>query len=183
MKSITHVIYVVLLLTISQPVVADGRTDALSDDFRFFCTVNAPNFDQLDQTAKSLNLKVKTDLRPALAPGRSARSKGWVVGDRTGGYELTAAEAVNGNKTISSCGIGAPDALGTEMLNDITEKMRLGKPDKEVVAPNGQMKTLEWGVLMGSEQMRLTLFHAYPKGPGLFLFIAREIETKSQHVQ
>lgn len=178
MKSIFHLICGVFFLSALQSAIADDRSLALSNDFLFFCTVKIPDFDQLDQTARSLSLKVKKDIQPTLPPGQSARSRGWFVGDRTGTYELTATEIVNGSKTVSSCGIGAPDALGAEMLSDITAKMHLNNPDRETVAPNGQMKTLEWKVPMGEEQMRLTLVHAYPKGPGLYLFISREVESK-----
>jgi len=183
MRHITLLLCTVVLIFASQPAIADDRSLALSNDFLFFCTLKIPDFDQIDQTAKSLNLAVKKDIHPTLPQGQSARSKGWFVGDKTGTYELTAAEAVNGERVVSSCGIGAPDALGTEMLNDITTKMHLNNPDRETIAPTGKLKTLEWKVSMGEEQMRITLIHAYPKGPGVYLFITREVDSGSKSVQ
>jgi len=183
MKTITRLISLFLFLYVSPPAIADDRSLALLNDFLFFCTVKVPDFDQLNQTAKSLSLTVKKEIYPTLPPGQSARSKGWFVGDRTGTYELTATESVNGNKIVSGCGIGAPDAQGSEMLNDITAKRHLSKPDKENILPNGQMKTIEWKVPMGEEQMRLMLVHAFPKGPGLYLLITREVESKVLRAQ
>jgi hypothetical protein len=122
---------------------ASGRSAALANDFKFFCMRGKPCYEGLDAYANALKLQTKKDLSRDLGNGNRVRSKSWIVGDDIGAYELVAADAVNGNVLVESCGIGSADGAGEEMRAELTAHSDLGTA-QESTSPDGRVKTVVW---------------------------------------
>ncbi|SOE45640.1 hypothetical protein SAMN05414139_00011 [Burkholderia sp. D7] len=143
---------------------ASARSTALANDFEFFCMRGKPTYESLEEAAVALKLQPKKELARDMGNGNRIRSKSWTVGDNTGAYELVTSDAVNGDVSVESCGIGSADGLGGEVFADLQAHYNLGSAQASLSA-NGQVKTVVWTMESGE---KVILTHA-TSGPGLYL--------------
>ncbi|HYS47542.1 MAG TPA: hypothetical protein VEM36_02080 [Xanthobacteraceae bacterium] len=155
---------------------ADERSAALVNSFRFFCTLELPDFSRLDANATKLKLPVRNDVGTPRQNGQFAHSKSWLVPLKSGPYELVASEARGPKGEVAACAIGAPDARGEDVKQDLIKAMGLGPPSREAITENGRWRETTWRERWGSDDVTLLLTDATPaNAPGIYLTVLHEL--------
>jgi hypothetical protein len=154
---------------------ADGRSASLVNSFQVFCALQMPNFFELDAKANAMKLVVRKELGTHQAQGQFAHSKSWLVTLETGTHELVATEARGPKENIVGCGIGAADVRGSDMREELTRTMHLGKPVREAASADGKQRLTTWKINVGPDQVTLLLADRAPTDePGIYLTLLHE---------
>ena len=153
---------------------ADDRSRELVKSFQNFCLPGPPDFATLDAKAAALNLALRKDIVAPQRPGLSARTKSWTVVLGSGSHELVAAEAHGGPKgDTASCGIGADDARGDDVKQEIV--MLRGAPLREGATADGAQRLTTWAY---AEDVTIVLADGTPmRIPGIFLLLLQQKNT------
>ena len=106
---------------------ADERSAELVDSFMAFCTPGPPDFAAVEAKAAAMNLPVRKDV----SLGAAGHTKSWQVTLKTGVHELIAGKVKGPAGDVAGCSIGAEDADGEQMKQDLIKAMKLGAPDRD----------------------------------------------------
>jgi hypothetical protein len=152
---------------------ASERSAELVSSFASFCTPGPPDFAALDAKAAAMNLPVRQDV----SRGATAHTKSWLVTLSHGTHELVAGQAQGPNGNSASCSIGAEDANGDDVKQELIASLKLGAPVREVVSPDGTQRVTAWKY---ADDVTLMVVDGTPmKIPGMLLTLMRQ--TKTSH--
>jgi hypothetical protein len=147
---------------------ANERSAELVDSFMAFCTPGPPDFAALDAKASGMNLPVRKDV----SLGAVGHTKSWQVTLKTGVHELIASNIKGRASDVASCSIGAEDADGEQMKQDLIKAMKLGAPDREANTPDGAQRLTLWKY---GDEVTLMLADGTPMNiPGTILALMRQ---------
>jgi len=147
---------------------ADERSAELVDSFMAFCTPGPPDFAALESKAAAMHLPVRKDV----SLGAAGQTKSWQVTLKTGVHELVASNIKGRAGYVASCSIGAEDADGEQIKQDLIKAMKLGAPDREANTPDGAQRLTLWKY---GDEVTLMLADGTPmKIPGTILALMRQ---------
>jgi len=147
---------------------ANERSAELVDSFMAFCTPGPPDFAALEAKAAAMNLPVRKDV----SLGAAGHTKSWQVTLKTGAHELIAGKVKGPAGDVTGCSIGAEDADGEQLKQDIVKAMKLGAPDRVASTPDGAQRVTSWKY---GEDANLILADGTPmKIPGMMLTLMRQ---------
>ena len=121
-----------------------------------------------------MNLPVRRD---ATAP--AAHTKSWLVTLKHGTHELIVGQArgPNSDFDFAGCSIGAEDANGDDVKEELIASLKLGAPTREGASPDGTQRLIAWKY---ADDVTLLLADGTPmKIPGILLKLTRQ--TKTSH--
>jgi hypothetical protein len=147
---------------------ANERSAELVNSFMAFCTPGPPDFAALDAKATAMNLPVRKDV----AMGADAHTKSWQVTLKTGVHELIVGKVKGPAGDVAGCSIGAENADGEEMKQDLIKAMKLDAPDRVANTPDGAQRVTSWKY---ADDVTLILADGTPmKIPGMMLTLMRQ---------
>ena len=154
---------------------ADQRSASLVDSFREFCTLEPPNFARLDAKAAAMGLPILQDMGNPRQAGQFVHSKSWTMTLGTRSHEVVASEARGPRGEVAACGIGAADARGNDVKDDLIKRLNLGPPFHETVSQDGQRRMTTWRIKVVSVDLTLLLADGTPtNSPGVYLTLLQE---------
>jgi hypothetical protein len=147
---------------------ADERSAELVDSFMTFCTPGPPDFAAVEAKAASMNLPVRKDV----SLGAAGHTESWQVTLKTGVHELIAGKVKGPTADVAGCSIGAEDADGEQMKQDLIKALKLGAPDRVASTPDGAQRVTSWKY---GDDVTLILADGSPmKIPGMMLTLMRQ---------
>ncbi len=154
---------------------ANQRSAELVASFQSFCMPGPPDFAAIDAKATALKLSVRKDVGTPRQPGQFAHSKSWLVSLSSGAHELVAGEARGPNSEVASCGVGAEDADGEEIRQELTTTLKLGAPLRQTASADGTQRVTVWKY---ADDATVVLADGTPmKIPGMYLTMLRQSST------
>jgi hypothetical protein len=142
---------------------ASERAWTLVNSFQVMCTIEPLDFARSEERATAMRLPVRQELKTPPNPnGYFARSKSWLLPLKTGPHEFAVSEAHGPKGDVKSCGIGAGDVTIEDFRSELTKAMKLGRPTKETLSPDGAQRLTLW--LWGPDRNKLILADGSPKG-------------------
>jgi len=154
---------------------ANERSADLVKSFQALCASAPLDFTALDAKATAMKLVVRKDVVASQQPGKSARTKSWLVPLGSRSHELIATEAHGPDTEAQSCGIGAEDVDGEEMRRDLVEAMKLGAPLRQTATADGAQRLTTWKY---ADDTTLLLADGTPmKIPGIYLTLQQQRTT------
>ena len=147
---------------------ADERSAELVKSFQSFCIPGPPEFAALDAKATRMKLPLIDDQNGMPL----AHTKSWLVTLNSGTHALIAGEAHGPKLDVAGCSIGAKDADGEQMKQELIGAMKLGSPLVENTTSNGASRVMTWKY---AEDVSLMLADETPhKAPGILLTLIRQ---------
>ena len=154
---------------------ANERSAEVVSSFQMFCTPGPPDFAALDTKATAMKLSVRKDVVAPPQPGKSARSKSWLVSLASGRHELVASEAHGPKGEFATCGIGAEDVDGEDLRHELINAMKLGSPSRQSFSADGAQRLTVWKF---PDDLSLLLADGTPiKIPGIYLTLVHQTNT------
>jgi hypothetical protein len=155
---------------------AGQRSEDLVHSFEAFCMPGPPEFAAIDAKATDLKLPVRKDVLLPRHDGQFARSKSWLVSLDSGAHELVASEAQGPNSKVAACGIGAENADGEDMKQELTKTMKLGAPARQTASADGTQRLTSWKY---ADDVTLLLADGTPmKIPGMYLTLIQQTTNR-----
>jgi hypothetical protein len=155
-------------LILAGPAHANERSAELVDSFMAFCTPGPPDFTAIEARAAAMNLPVRKDV----SLGAAGHTKSWQVTLKSGAYELIAGKVKGPAGEVTGCSIGAEDADGEQMKQDLIKAMKLNAPDRVANTPDGAQRVTSWKY---ADDVTLILADGTPmKIPGMMLTLMRQ---------
>jgi hypothetical protein len=152
---------------------ASERSAELVSSFASFCTPGPPDFATLDAKATAMNLPVRNDT----TVGSATHTKSWLVMLKSGKHELMAGETHGADGDASGCSIGAEDANGDDVRQELITSLKLAAPVREVASSDGAQRITVWKY---ADDVTLMVVDGTPmKIPGILLMLRRQ--TKTSH--
>jgi hypothetical protein len=150
---------------------ASERSADLVNSFQSFCTPGPPDFAALDAKATAMNLPVRNDATPA----PDTHTKSWLVTLKSGKHELMAAQTRGACGDAVGCSVGAEDADGDDVKQELTTSLKLGAPAREVPSSDGTQRITMWKY---ADDVTLIFVDGTPmKIPGILLMLRRQTKT------
>jgi hypothetical protein len=151
---------------------ASERSTELVNSFAGFCTPGPPDFAALDAKATAMNLPVRND---TTAP--ATHTKSWLVTLKSGKHELMAGQTHGADGDAVGCSVGAEDANGDDVRQELITSLKLGAPAREVPSSDGTQRITMWKY---ADDATLMVVDGTPmKIPGILLMLRRQ--TKTSH--
>jgi hypothetical protein len=131
------------------------------------CTIKPLNFAAIEAKASAMKLPERRTIKTPPAPsGYYNWTRSWLLPLKSGSHELVASETRGPAGLVEGCGIGAPDVDGEDFKATLAETMKLGKPARQEMSPDGSKRLMMWR-WAGDV---LTLIDASPGSkPGIYL--------------
>jgi hypothetical protein len=146
---------------------ANERSAELVNSFASFCTPGPPDFAALDAKAMAMNLPVRKDMNM----GPTGHTKSWLVTLKSGTHELIAGQAHGPNGDVAGCSVGAEDAYGDDVKQELISSLKLGEPARNTVTADGTQRATSWKY---ADDATLMLADGTPmKIPGILLSLLR----------
>jgi hypothetical protein len=147
---------------------ANERSAELVESFVAFCTPGPPDFAALEAKATAMNLPVRKDV----TLGTAGHTKSWQVTFKSGVHELIAGKVKGPAGDVAGCSIGAENADGEDVKQDLIKAMNLGAPDRTANTPDGAQRVTSWKY---GDDVTLILADGTPmKIPGMMLTLMRQ---------
>jgi hypothetical protein len=147
---------------------ANERSAELVESFVAFCTPGPPDFAALEAKATAMNLPVRKDV----TLGTAGHTKSWQVTLKSGVHELIAGKVKGPAGDVAGCSIGAENADGEDVKQDLIKAMNLGAPDRTANTPDGAQRVTSWKY---GDDVTLILADGTPmKIPGMMLTLMRQ---------
>jgi hypothetical protein len=157
----------------SSAAAASERSAELVDSFASFCTPGPPDFATLDAKATAMNLPVRNDT----TVGSATHSKSWLVTLKGGTHDLMAGQTHGADGDATGCSLGAEDANGDDVKQELTASLKLGAPAHEGASSDGTQRITVWKY---ADDVTLMVVDGTPmKIPGVLLMLRRQ--TKTSH--
>ena len=151
---------------------AGERAADLVDSFQSFCVPGPPNFAAVEAKAAAMNLSVRKDVGTPRQPGPFSHSKSWLVSLPSGALELVASEARGPRGEAAACGVGAEDADGEAVKQQLVRTMKLEAPLRQTASADGTQRVTVWTYGAG---VTLVLADGTPmKIPGIYLTLLQQ---------
>ena len=152
---------------------ANERSAELVNSFQSFCTPGPPDFAALDAKATAMNLPVRNDT----TVGPATRTKSWLVTLKNGKHELMAGQTRGADGDAVGCSVGADDADGDDVKQELITSLKLGAPARDVPSSDGTQRITVWKY---ADDVTLMVVDGTPmKIPGILLMLRRQ--TKTSH--
>jgi hypothetical protein len=152
---------------------ASERSTELVNSFMSFCTPGPPDFATLDAKATAMNLPVRNDTMV----GSATHNKSWRVTLKGGAHDLMAGQTHGADGDASGCSLGAEDANGDDVKQELATSLKLGAPANQVASSDGTQRITVWKY---ADDVTLMVVDGTPmKIPGVLLMLRRQ--TKTSH--
>jgi hypothetical protein len=150
---------------------ASERSMELVNSFASFCTPGPLDFAALDAKATAMNLPVRNDT----TRGPTTHTKSWLVTLKSGKHELMAGQTHDADGDAVGCSIGAEDANGDDVRQELIASLKLGAPMREVPSADGAQRITMWKY---ADDVTLMAVDGTPmKIPGILLMLRRHTKT------
>jgi hypothetical protein len=150
---------------------ANERSAELVSSFASFCTPGPSDFAALDAKATAMNLPVRNDTNV----GPSTHTKSWLVTLKGGKHELMAGQTHGADGDAVGCSVGAEDANGDDVRQELIASLKLGAPAREIPSSDGTQRITMWKY---ADDATLMVVDGTPmKIPGILLMLRRQAKT------
>ena len=150
---------------------ASERSADLVNSFQSFCTPGPPDFAVLDAKATAMNLP----MRNVTTAGPATHTKSWLVTLKSGKHELMAGQTHGADGDAVGCSVGAEDANGDDVKQQLITSLKLGAPVREVPSSDGAQRVTMWKY---ADDATLMVVDGTPmKIPGILLMLRRQTKT------
>jgi hypothetical protein len=150
---------------------ANERSAELVNSFLSFCTPGPPDLAALDAKAKAMNLPVHRDT----TAGPATHTKSWLVTLKSGKHELMAGQTHAADGDAVGCSVGAEDANGDDVKQELITSLKLGAPMREIPSSDGTQRITMWEY---ADDVTLMVVDGTPmKIPGILLMLRRQTKT------